>query len=175
MRETLFNWLQPSLPGARCLDLFAGTGALGFEAVSRGAGSVVLVERSARVAHRLDEIIARLQAADTIRVIRGDALQYLREAEEPFDVVFLDPPFHGDLLAQACSILGERELVRPDGLIYLETHRRAAFPPLPDTWNLERQRETGQVHFALARNHGDGGRRQAPSSPDAPGFEYAGT
>ena len=150
LRETLFSWLQTELPGARCLDLFAGSGALGFEAASRGAREVVLVEANAAVAGALQANIAKL-AANDIRLIRGDALAYLNQPQPPFDVIFLDPPFHGDWLDKVLALIATRALVKPGGWIYIENEREAGAPHLPPGWTWYREKEAGQVRYALAR------------------------
>jgi 16S rRNA (guanine966-N2)-methyltransferase len=149
VRETLFNWLAPVIAGARCLDLFAGTGALGFEAVSRGAAEVVMVERSAAVARQLTAN-ARALGADQALVIRADALEWLAGEGRPFDVVFLDPPFAAALLGPACERLSARGWVGPGARIYLEAAAKPGLPPLPAGWSLVRDRRAGQVRYALA-------------------------
>ncbi len=150
LRETLFSWLQTELPGARCLDLFAGSGALGFEAASRGAREVVLVEANPAVATALQANIGKLAAAE-IRLVRGDALVYLNQESQPFDVIFLDPPFHGDWLTKVLALIAQRGLVKAGGWIYLENERDAGAPPLPAHWSWYREKEAGQVRYGLAR------------------------
>lgn len=149
IRETLFNWVAPWLPGARCLDLFAGSGALGFEAASRGAGEVVLLERAPRVARQLREN-ARVLGVPQVEVICTDALQWLtREAPRPFDLILLDPPFAEHLLGPALALLN-RGWLAPDTRLYLESARAHDFPPLPEGWELVREKTAGQVRYALA-------------------------
>ena len=150
LRETLFSWLQTELPGARCLDLFAGSGALGVEAASRGAREVVLVEANAAVAAALQANISKL-AASELKLVRGDALAFLQQQSQPFDVIFLDPPFHGDWLDKVLALIAERQLVRPGGWIYIENERDAGAPTLPAGWRWHREKEAGQVRYALAR------------------------
>ena len=164
-RETLFNWLQPVLPGARCLDLFAGSGALGFEAASRGAGRVVLVERAGAAVRVLRAMIEELAAADRIEIVQDNALRYLKRANGPFDVVFLDPPFAGDLLAPACRLLDTRQLLAPDALVFLETDSKSGLPALPTDWKPYREQQAGQVQVALMRHQPA---RPVPEAP-APG------
>lgn len=149
LRETLFSWLQTELPGARCLDLFAGSGALGFEAASRGARDVVMVEANPAVATALQSNISKL-AATEIRLVRGDALAYLKQESQPFDVIFLDPPFHGDWLDKVLALIAERELVKTGGWVYLENERDAGAPLLPANWSWYREKEAGQVRYGLA-------------------------
>ena len=153
VRETLFNWLQPMLPGARVLDLFAGTGALGLEALSRGAGQAVLVEREARLAESLRQSCERLQAGDAARVLRADALEMLRTPlHGRFDLVFLDPPFDADAWAPALDRLGP--WLSADAWLYVES--RAASPFAPDgDWRPHREMATRDAHHGLYRRSGD--------------------
>jgi 16S rRNA (guanine966-N2)-methyltransferase len=146
VRETLFNWLQPVLPGASVLDLFAGTGALGFEAASRGAGRVVLVERDAGLAQGLRDSAQRLKA-ERVRVVAGDALAWLqRPADERFSLVFLDPPFADGLWAAAAAALGP--WLAPGALVYVESPVASPLA-LPPDWRLHREGQTRDVRFAL--------------------------
>jgi 16S rRNA (guanine966-N2)-methyltransferase len=150
VRETLFNWLAPVIEGASCLDLFAGSGALGLEAASRGAARVVLVERSAPLASRL-LTVARELGATTVEVVRADGLAWLGSVTDPFDVVFLDPPFGEGMLEPACQVLAERDLVRPGGFVYLESEVALGPPALPAGWSLTRSGKAGEVRYHLAR------------------------
>lgn len=149
VRETVFNWLTPALPGARCLDLFAGTGAFGFESVSRGAAHAVLVEKQIEVVAALRENGARLKA-EAVEIVHADALQWLRSPGQAFDVIFLDPPYASGLLGPCIELLEARDWVKPTSLVYLETSRREA-PPLPASWELLRSKTAGQVGYHLAR------------------------
>lgn len=150
VRETLFNWLQPVIAGARCLDLFAGSGALGLEAASRGAAQVVLVERDRRVVRALEAQVRRLEAR-SVTVVHAEASRYLAASGEAFDVVFLDPPF-ADAAALAACIGGleEARRLRPQARVYLETDARRPLPPLPAGWSLVRSRRAGHVGYHLA-------------------------
>ena len=148
VRETLFNWLAPIIPGARCLDAFAGSGALGFEAASRGAGEVVLIERAAVVAQQL-RANARTLDATGIEILHADTLQWLAGSPCPFDVVFLDPPYDDDLLAPAIARLAGSGWLAPGARIYLETARRTGFPALPRGWEFLRDKTAGQVRYGL--------------------------
>ncbi|MBK1653750.1 16S rRNA (guanine(966)-N(2))-methyltransferase RsmD [Allochromatium vinosum] len=150
VRETLFNWVAPLIEGARCLDLFAGSGALGFEALSRGAGKVVMVERAAVVARQLRANAGMLGAAD-LQVHEADALIWLERDGEPFDLVFLDPPFAEGLLAPAIERLDRHGWLAPEARIYLEAPIQIGFPPLPASWELIRDKTAGQVRYGLAR------------------------
>ncbi len=149
VRETVFNWLAPRLAGARCLDLFAGSGAFGFEALSRGAARAVLVERDAKALTALHDNRQRLQA-ETAEIVAGDALEFLNRPVEPFDIVFLDPPYASGLLAPCLARLAERGWVRPGGYIYLEAPEKQP-PALPAGWTLMRSKTAGQVGYHLAQ------------------------
>jgi 16S rRNA (guanine966-N2)-methyltransferase len=152
IRETLFNWLAPHLPGARCLDLFAGSGALGLEALSRGAEQVVLVDSDAQVTAQLRQHCTTLQA-DNAQVYRADALQWLNNPAqaETFDVVFLDPPFQAGLTETAALALNDSGRLKDTALVYLETARNQSFQA-PANWALLKQKQAGQVNYALYQN-----------------------
>ena len=154
IRETLFNWLAPVISGSRCLDCFAGSGALGLEAASRGAAEVVMIERAAPAARLLRANAALLAGADDtapIDVIQADALDWLaRTPPRPFDICFLDPPFAAGLLADALGLLAEGSWLAPSALVYLETAKSGGLPELPAAWSLRREKQTGQVCYALA-------------------------
>lgn len=149
VRETLFNWLQTAVPGARCLDLFAGSGALGLEALSRGAAEVVFVERDRRLAGRLRDNLATLEAAGA-EVLQRDAEAYLNGPPRPFDLVFLDPPFRHGALGPLCARLAEGGWLAPRARIYLEGEAEAGLPPLPAGWEVLRSKKAGQVGYHLA-------------------------
>ncbi len=143
VRETLFNWLGQRLDGASCLDLFAGSGALGFEALSRGAARVVMVERDRRVAEALRES-ARALDAGGLEVVEGDALAYLGRGGERFDLAFVDPPYASDLAATALAALPQR--MNPAGRAYVEG---AAAPLAAPPWRILREDRAGAVRYAL--------------------------
>lgn len=147
VRETLFNWLQPVITGARCLDLFAGTGALGLEAASRGAGEVVLVERSLRLARQLVANVATLNA-EQVSVVTMDALRWLAGEARAFDIVFVDPPFDSDLAVHSMDALG-RGWLAPRALVYLERPARLEPLALPEDWRYAKDKRAGDVRFAL--------------------------
>ena len=152
VRETLFNWLGPGIAGRRCLDLFAGTGALGFEALSRGAGDTVFVERSRRVAEMLRENLERLEASGAT-VVETDAVSFVDGYRaEPFDIVFLDPPFADDSIAELCRLLAARETVVAGGLVYFEQDRQKPSPDLPEGWTVEKQKTAGNVRYGLIKS-----------------------
>jgi len=151
MRETLFNWLAPVLPGACCLDLFAGSGALGFEAASRGAARVVMNERNPRVVRALQDSKARL-AADQVDVLGDDARSCLAKCVGSFDVVFLDPPFSQPrLLAEAADLLACSKLLKDGAYIYVEAPSGADLSDLPSGWQLYRRKQAGAVSYRLYR------------------------
>ncbi len=158
VRETLFNWLMPRLGGARVLDLFAGSGALGLEAVSRGAAQATLVERDAALSRQLRESVAKLGAQEQIAVVQADALQWLRQpAGALADIVFIDPPF-ADGLWEAV-IAGLPSHLAADAWLYVESPADRA-PKMPAPWLLHREGGTREVRFALYR------RATATLSPD---------
>lgn len=150
VRETLFNWLQLDLPGARCLDLFAGSGALGIEALSRGASQVVFVDSEPRVGRHLEETLQRLGAANS-QVCILDALKYLDGPAQQFKLVFLDPPFASNLLQQTLDRLASGGWLTDDALIYVECPSDVPLPELPSGWSLHRSKRAGQVGYHLLR------------------------
>ncbi|AOU96788.1 16S rRNA (guanine(966)-N(2))-methyltransferase RsmD [Acidihalobacter yilgarnensis] len=150
VRETLFNWLQWALPGSVCLDLFAGSGALGLEAASRGAAEVVMIESAPQVAACLRENAARFGAIG-VDVVNTTAQAYLQNPTRTFDIVFLDPPFAHDLLAPTLSALVDGGWLRPGAWVYLEYPADAGMPTLPPGLTLSRQQRAGQAAYALAR------------------------
>jgi 16S rRNA (guanine966-N2)-methyltransferase len=153
VRETLFNWLAPVIEGSRCLDLFAGSGALGFEAASRGAAEVVLVEREPVAVKTLREQAQALKA-EQLRIVQADALQYLQGAPRAFDIVLLDPPFGQELLVRTLAGLGP-DWFAPQAWLYLEAERELSAARLgallPRDFELYRSKATGQVGYHLAR------------------------
>ncbi|MEJ2691942.1 MAG: 16S rRNA (guanine(966)-N(2))-methyltransferase RsmD [Candidatus Thiodiazotropha sp.] len=148
IRETLFNWLQPVVEGARCLDLFAGSGALGIEAASRGAARVVMVEHAGSVVRQLERNKETLGLAQ-ISIVRADALQFLEQSPTPFDIVFLDPPYDSNLLPPICQRLTMGWL-SGRARIYLEEDISREFPFLPEGWNWLKQKTAGRVRYGLA-------------------------
>jgi len=128
VRETLFNWLGPRIAGSRCLDLFAGSGALGLEALSRQAAHVTFVERDAIAVRELRARLAEWRATGA-QVEQGDALRFLGNAAQAFDIVFLDPPFSSPVLAESCRLLEERHWLSANALIYVETDASTGLPP----------------------------------------------
>ncbi len=151
VRETLFNWLAPVIGGARCLDLYAGTGALGIEALSRGAAACVFVERERGLCELLRQNLARLRVADA-RVVNDDAQGFLTTPApaDAFDLVFLDPPFAANLWTAAAQRLEQAGWLRAGAHVYVETPVDAAFEP-PAKWSPYREGQAGAVRFALYR------------------------
>jgi 16S rRNA (guanine966-N2)-methyltransferase len=150
VRETLFNWLQPRMQGARVLDLFAGSGALGLEALSRGAAQVTFVERDRRAAAAIGEIIEQWREPAAM-VVCADARAWLAQSggETPFDIVFLDPPFDAGLLAEAAGALSANRRLAPGARVYLERRAREPLTGLPDDWRELRAGRAGEVGYHL--------------------------
>ena len=149
VRETLFNWLAPVIPGARCLDLFAGTGALGLEAMSRGAGETWFVEAHRDTATALQGNLALLKA-DGGKVWSGDALAFLgRPCAAPFNIIFLDPPFRHGWLDRILPLLDRGGWLAAGGRVYLEYERENPPQALPASWRSLRKKEAGQLIYEL--------------------------
>lgn len=150
VRETLFNWLMPVLEGAYCLDLFAGSGALGFEALSRGAAFVEMIDASDVVIQLLQEECKRLGAENHSAIYRASVPQGLSPATHPFDVVFLDPPYSANLLLTCAHYLEHQDYLAKSAYIYLEAQQRIEDNELPKHWRLIKCQQTGQVFYHLA-------------------------
>ena len=162
VRETLFNWLQPKLANARILDLFAGSGALGLEAVSRGAREAILVESAPEVAEQLRKVIERLDAGAQATVVRADALRWLQAPMHGrFDVVFVDPPFEAGLWSSVLASL--QPWLSADAWVYLETPLAQPPPQGPD-WIPRREGRTREVRYGLYRRMGGPTATLAPDS-----------
>jgi 16S rRNA (guanine966-N2)-methyltransferase len=149
VRETLFNWLAPVIHGARCLDLYAGSGALGLEAASRGADRVVLVDHAAEAVASLREQ-AGVLGATQVEIVQANVQQWLRGRAEPFDVVFLDPPFQRGLLPADIELLESNGWLAPGALIYIEAEKGLQLD-LPQYWEVYRSKQAGQVGYSLIR------------------------
>jgi len=154
VRETLFNWLAPVISGARCLDLFAGSGALGMEALSRGAAAVCFVEADAVCVATLRDNLARLDCHEG-DVVQADVMAWLQGAPRRHDIVFVDPPYHGGLLGPVCERLAAG-WVATGSLIYMERAADEPPPPLPAGWRVRREKRAGQVAYTLLEVAGDG-------------------
>lgn len=150
VRETLFNWLQDRIAGRRCLDLFAGSGALGLEALSRGAARCTFVDSDARAIGALDALLRKWGAAPgSTQLEHGDAARFLARTPEPMDVVFLDPPFAAPTLAAVAEQLEARGWLAPGGVVYLEHPRSSPLPALPANWRPLRSGTAGAVGYDL--------------------------
>lgn len=149
IRETLFNWLAPDIQGAKVLDLFAGSGALGLEALSRGASSADLIEKHPQAAANLVDHLKTL-SAENARVHSTDALQFLKQdnSAEPYKIVFIDPPFNADLWQTAAELLNQPKWLAVQAWIYVETPKESVWQP-PANWHLHRDKMAGQVRYRL--------------------------
>jgi len=151
IRETLFNWLDAEIDGARCLDLFAGSGVLGLEALSRGAGQVVALESSRVAVNALNEA-AQLLDTSALQVMQLDAVQWLKSKPAgPFDLVFIDPPFQAGLLDESLALLAASNSLTAGALIYIERDRNDDPPQLPAGWQVHKDKVAGSVSYALYR------------------------
>ena len=148
VRETLFNWLQNDIIGKRCLDLYAGSGALGFEAASRGAKSVFEIENNPLVCRALKENAIKL-AADQIKIVQMDVFRYLAGDAEPFDVVFIDPPFALGLAVQTCQWLEEKDWLSKHAKIYVEAESTLKLDGMPENWRQLKSKVAGEVGYHL--------------------------
>ena len=163
VRETLFNWLQPVLPGARVLDLFAGSGALGLESLSRGAAGAVLVEHDPRLAAGLRATVARLQGGEAANVVQGDALAWLHaQPDRAFDIAFVDPPFDANLWGGVLPALMPK--LADEAWLYIEAPHDAQAAP-PGDWRLHREGRTREVRYALYRRRGAGAAATLDTDP----------
>ncbi len=151
VRETLFNWLQPAITGTRCLDLFAGSGALGLEALSRGAKELVFVEQAVAASRALQEQLIRFGGRGKSQVVEMGAARYLRSPAQGFDIVFVDPPFGHNALLEYIPMLDAGEWLKAGALVYLENEKAAGVPPIPARWELLKSKSAGEVGYHLAR------------------------
>lgn len=148
IRETLFNWLREDIHDARCLELFAGSGALSMEALSRGARHVTLIESNATAVAHLERNLSALGAdSNTFEICRGDAVTWLANCDDRYDLVFIDPPFDGQLIGPLLATLSSRQIA--SHWVYLETPLAVAAGDLPQRWSLHRQKQAGAVHYCL--------------------------
>lgn len=149
IRETVFNWLAPRIEGAACLDLFAGTGALGLEALSRGASAALFVEKSRHAAAALKRNVAALEG-EGATIVATDAFRFLDgDRGGPFDVVFLDPPFAADCTAELCRLLDQGRLLAGGAVVYIEEDRARPVAAVPAGWRILRTRTAGNVRYSL--------------------------
>ncbi len=145
VRETLFNWLQQDIIGARCLDLFAGTGALGFEALSRGASEVIFVESDAKLVELLRQHAALLKSEHHV-IQLADGLSWLKQGVKGFDIIFLDPPFGQGYIEKCCALIQDQGLLNEDGLVYIEAEKGLS---LPEGWKIKKETKAGNVQSML--------------------------
>lgn len=150
VRETLFNWLAPILPGAYCLDLFAGSGALGFEALSRGAAYVEMIDQSAAAVSLLQQQLTAFDAPNA-HVYRAQVPAQLKPAQHPFDIVFLDPPYQANLLIPCCIYLESNNYLADFAYIYLEASHVISDNDLPENWRIIKSQRAGQVAYHLVK------------------------
>lgn len=148
IKETLFNWLMPIIRDSRCLDCFAGSGALGFEALSRFAEAVTFIELDKHNAQLLIENKARLQA-DNATVVNNNSLNFLSQAGTPFEVVFIDPPFRKGLLNETIQLLEKNQWLAEESWVYVESEAESPLTDIPTNWQLHREKIAGQVAYRL--------------------------
>lgn len=155
LKETLFNWLMMDIRNSKVLDCFAGAGALGFEAVSRGATSLICIEKDKKAANQLKSNCQLLKADTQIAVKQGDFFTEVKRLDEQFDLVFIDPPFHKDMTSKCVASLFENDLLAEDALVYLEQESTASFDLLQsdfaDKFELIKEKKAGQVLAQLFR------------------------
>lgn len=154
VRETLFNWLQGEIVGARCLDLFSGSGALGLEALSREAGEVVMIDINSQAIQMIQKNLDLLSVKNA-QLIQGDAGQYLEENQSDtlFDIVFLDPPFNKQLVYPFCQKLAQSKCLASGAAIYIEMEKKEKLAELPPGWELIKEKKAGQSAYYLVRNY----------------------
>lgn len=148
VRETVFNWLQYEIFGKQCLDLYAGSGALGFEAASRGAKTVVQVESNAQACRSLKDNATAL-SAEQITIVHSDVLRFLEGEAQAFGVVFLDPPFGLNLVVQTCRLLEDNGWLAKQAKIYVETERHFDWSGMPENWRQLKSKTAGEVGYHL--------------------------
>lgn len=148
VKETLFNWIAQDIPQSRCLDVFAGSGGLGFEAASRQASQVTMLEMNRQVCQQLSKNVTALKA-ENIDIHNIDSLAYLDKAGEAYDVVFIDPPFRQGLLEEVIHRLEDNHWLTPQALIYIETEKELVLPIMPNHWQLLKEKQAGQVSYRL--------------------------
>lgn len=152
VRETLFNWLRNEIEKSTCLDLFAGSGAFGFESASRGASFVALVDNNSKVTSHLINTKSTLGEPGEIEIHMLDSLKYLNSTKEKFDIVFFDPPFDNFDIEPICLALIERKRLNPGAIIYIESPNTILHLPIPPTWHIIRESKTGMVRSTLIQS-----------------------
>ncbi len=148
VRETVFNWLQTDVIASRCLDLYAGSGALGFEAASRGAKSVAMVESNAQACRLINENKAKL-SAEQIKIIQIDVFKFLAGDASSFDLVFLDPPFAKGMVQQTCQWLEDKGWLAPQAKVYVEVESQLVLDEMPENWQCLKNKTAGEVGYYL--------------------------
>lgn len=151
VRETLFNWLHNALAGSICLDLYAGSGAFGFEAASRGASRVVMVESHSQAIEHLSATQNLLNAKSIVEIRHQPALHYLQSATQKFDVVFIDPPFKDANHGEICQSLITHNRLNDGALVYIESQKSNSPLPIPPTWHIIREAQRGKVQSTLIK------------------------
>ena len=157
VKETVFNWLTPHIVGSRCLDLFAGSGALGFEALSRGAEYVVSIDQNAEVITNIQKN-AETFKTNAIQIVHHNSLSWLQDpknALHPFDSVFVDPPYRLKVLVECFKLLEKNGFLKPNALIQFESETPILSEDLPKTWKFLHQKKAGVVHYYLAEKGSD--------------------
>ena len=149
VRETLFNWLAADIHGAKCLDLFAGSGALGLESLSRGATHCDFIDTSAAAIKQLQSHLQVLDGASRGHCHNDSALSFLTKAQQRWDIVFVDPPFGQDLLAPTCDLLNQLKSLSPGAMVYVESGAKEKLPDFPASWEPHREKKAGDVSYRL--------------------------
>lgn len=147
IRETLFNWLQNDIHGANCLDLFAGSGAIGIEALSRGATNVQFVELNRKAFHQLEENLG-LVNADNAHVLHADAFDFIQSNQRSFDIIFIDPPFHKGMAQKVVEQLSTADWLKPHTMIYIEVEQGLELT-IPENWTELKDKKAGQLSYKL--------------------------
>ena len=149
VRETIFNWLAPMINGSRCLDLFAGSGALGLEALSRGAAFTTFVDEHIKATSALKEHLETLSSKENAEVLQKDGVKFLNGETQKYDLVFLDPPYQLDLMQKVVPLLEKHHWLADNAMLYLEIEKRQSLPELPENWNQLKEKTAGEVNYFL--------------------------
>ena len=149
VRETVFNWLAPMIHGARCLDLFAGSGALGLEALSRGAAFTTFVDSHKKVTSVLKEHLNLLDINNKAEVLQMDGMKFLSGEAQKYDLVFLDPPYHLDFMQKVVPLVEDNNWLANNAMLYLEIEKRQSLPELPKSWKQLKEKTAGEVNYFL--------------------------
>ncbi len=152
VRETLFNWLQADVASSQCLDLFAGSGALGFEAASRSARSVVMVENNAQACRLINDNKVKL-SAEQVKLVQTDVFKFLAGDAMSFDVVFLDPPFSKGMAQQVCQWLEDKGWLNTEAKIYVEVESKLVLDAIPENWQCLKHKTAGEVGYYLFKRN----------------------